>query len=168
MNRIYLCGQVTGRPVQEAADHFEKNKKRICAGALGANLSLRVLNPKEIIAFDAEWHKAMKISIRELTKCNGIALLQGWKFSKGAKLELLLAKYLRIPVVYIEPPAGPMDLTEVFICAPETLRYFNARLKQFYDEGVEESLAEERAAAELANRYLDPYGFEYIEINEGE
>ena len=57
-------------------------------------------------------------------------------------------------------------MNELFISAPETLRYFNARLARLQREGTEESVAEERAAAELANRYLDPYGFEYIEIRE--
>jgi hypothetical protein len=100
--------------------------------------------------------------------CDGIALLQGWQKSRGAEIDLGLAKTLHIPVVYVEPPVDCCNLSELFIAAPESLRYYNARLARFHLEGFEESAADERATAELANRYLDPYGFEYISITEGE
>jgi len=69
-----------------------------------------------------------------------------------------------MPVIFVEQPVDYIALNELFIAAPETLRYYNARLAKFHKEGMEESLAENRAVLELTNRYLDPYGFEYIEI----
>jgi hypothetical protein len=166
MKDIYVCGPVTGRPWIEAAEHFDANERRIIATAFENKIKIAVSNPTSFCQPDLEWHRAIRRCTKELLDCHGIALLQGWQFSRGAKLELSLAQNLKIPVVYIEPPAAPGDLTKIFIAAPETLRYYNARLAQFQKEGVEESLAEERAAVELANRYLDPYGFEYIDSRE--
>jgi len=165
INIVYVCGPVTGRKHQETASHFLAAEKRIRDDS---NKLIEVVNPIRLCKPDAEWHKAMRICVRWLSMCDGIALLQGWQRSKNATLELKLAQDLRIPVVYVEPPLDYLGLSELFTAAPETLRYYNARLTRFYDEGTEEALAEKRATAELANRYLDPYGFEYIEIHEGE
>jgi len=165
MKQIYLCGPVTGRPLEEARQHFDTVEKNIHTAA--TDMSTCTSNPMRFCPPDIEWHKAMTLCVGELVRCHGIALLQGWQQSKGAFLELKLAEDLHIPVVYIEPPAGPDYLISIFAVAPETLRYFNARLLQFWREGVEGTLAEERALAELTHRYLDPYGFEYINIEEG-
>ena len=161
MKRIYLCGPVTGRIHYEAANHFKKIGIRLIRSS---ETSVDVSNPMVFCSSDLNWINAMKTCVRELITCHGIALLQGWQKSKGAAIELKLAQDLHIPVVFVETPLDFLGLNELFTAAPETLRYYNARLSQFHNEGMLESLAEERATAELANRYLDPYGFEYIEI----
>lgn len=169
MKHIYLCGPVSGRGLKEAAEHFSRVENRIRSAANKGNiLAVHTSNPTRFCPPVLEWHKAMRVCICEMVRCGGIALLKGWQKSKGAALELKLAQDLRIPVVFIETPVDQIDLTELFTAAPETLRYYNARLTQFHNEGLLESLAEERALAELANRYLDPYGFEYIEVSQEE
>jgi len=168
MKSIYIAGPITGRPWVFASDHFHNNERRIRSAARESKIEIAIHNPVDICLPSYGWQTAMRHCIRELTCCHGIAMLQGWQKSKGAAIELKLAQDLHIPAVYIEPPVSFMDISELFIAAPETLRYYNARLSQFQREGVEESLAESRATAELANRYLDPYGFEYIEISREE
>lgn len=166
MKAMYISGPVSGRAREEAAEHFEANARRIRAAARENGMGMAIVSPLRICRPSVSWDIAMRQCIGELIHCDGIAMLQGWQHSRGAKIELALAHSIHIPVVYVEPPAGPMDLSELFITAPETLRYYNARLAKLREEGVEESLAEERAASELANRYLDPYGFEYRKIRE--
>ena len=164
MKTIYLCGPVTG--TEQAEYFFDKTEKKIKSAAKNSGIEINTVNPTRSCEPSDDWFKAMKRCVRLMATCDGIALLNGWQRSKGASLELKLAQDLHIPVVYAEPPLD--DLSGLFTAAPETLQYFNARLVQFHNEGVEESVAENRAIAELANRYLDPYGFEYIEIHEGE
>ena len=155
MKRIYLCGPVTGRIHYEAANHFKKIGIRLIRSS---ETSVDVSNPMVFCSSDLNWINAMKTCVRELITCHGIALLQGWQKSKGAALELKLAQDLHIPVVHVEPPVDFMDINELFIAAPETLQYYNARLSQFHREGAEETLAENRATAELVNRYLTRTG----------
>jgi len=161
MQQIYLCGPFTGRKPQEAFKHFEGIEKKIREEFCEV---IGIANPLRICSPDMDWYKAMRRCVSELAKCDGIALLQGWQRSKGAALELRLAQDLHMPVIFVEQPVDYIVLNELFIAAPETLRYYNARLAKFHKEGMEESLAENRAILELTNRYLDPYGFEYIEI----
>jgi len=164
MKLLYLSGPISGRPWKETTDHFTKIKKKLCRSTVDSFLDIHVIDPTTLCPKETDWHKAMKSCIATLIKCDGIALLKGWEKSRGAKIELSLAQELNIPVVFIEN--NKFDyLSELFTAAPESLRYFNARLTQFHNEGVEQSLAENRAEAELVNRYLDPYGFEYIEIS---
>jgi hypothetical protein len=164
MSNIYLCGPVTGNG--QAVHSFKSVEEKIWNAAQNSGITIYTYNPVRICPPGFTWHLAMRVCVGELVRCHGIALLQGWQRSKGAALELKLAQDLHIPVVYAEPPFDYLDMSALFTAAPETLRYYNARLVQFHREGVEESLAEDRAAAELANRYLDPYGFEYIDIGE--
>ncbi|MCL2252546.1 MAG: DUF4406 domain-containing protein [Treponema sp.] len=166
MKNIYLCGPVTGRKPQETVKHFggieEMIRERTSREAFNGQAG--IVNPVTLCEPDMNWHKAMRACVSSLVKCDGIALLQGWQRSKGAALELKLAQDLHIPVVFVEQPVDYLGLNELFTAAPETLRCYNKHLTKFHNEGLEESLAENRAILELTNRYLNPYGFEYIEI----
>jgi hypothetical protein len=170
MKHVYLCGPVSGRPLKEVAPHFymveEEIRRKARANYDGVYICTS--NPMRFCPPDFGWHEAMRDCVGEMVRCGGIALLQGWQASRGAALELKLAQELRIPVVYVEPPIDSAHLTELFTAAPETARYYNARLLRFQQEGATESTAESRAAAELSNRYLDPHGFEYIGIEQEE
>jgi hypothetical protein len=81
MMRLYLAGAMTGMPdLNFPLFHAEAARLR----ALG----FEVVNPAEINADpDAGWHHCMRKDIPELLKCDGIALLDGWEASKGARLE---------------------------------------------------------------------------------
>jgi hypothetical protein len=102
----------------------------------------------------------MRLCVAQLVSCDGIALLQGWENSRGARLELELADTLRIPVVYVEPPFCAEDLARL----PDELdRYNLTRYALCLKDGFSEEFSEDRALAETANRYLDPHGFEYLD-----
>ena len=165
---IYICGPVSERPRQEAVDHFIKVENQIHRRAKDSNLIINTSNPIRFCPSGLDWHASMRICVGELVMCDGIALLQDWQQSTGAKIELKLAEDLHIPVVYIEPPVETLKLSALFDIAPEATRYIYNHIIQFEKEGVEEIAAEERAMAELIHRYLDPHGFEYINISREE
>jgi hypothetical protein len=168
MKQIYLCGPISKRPLKEVAPHFftveQEIRRKMSLNGILADVS----NPVRFCQPDLEWYEAIKACIGNLVRCDGIALLQGWQQSRGAALEMKLAQEMRIPVVYVEPPLEGEGLAELFIAAPEAMRYYSSRAEQFRREGAPEAIANERALVELANRYLDPHGFEYINISQEE
>jgi hypothetical protein len=45
-----------------------------------------------------EWHVYMRHAIKRLMDCDAVATLPGWEHSKGARLEVLNAERLGMPV----------------------------------------------------------------------
>jgi hypothetical protein len=89
--KIYISGKITGDPYYaikfRSAEHpLEK------AG-------YAPVNPCLVVPADCEsWTEAMKLALRAMLVCDGVALLPDWKKSKGAKIEERLAREIGIPV----------------------------------------------------------------------
>jgi hypothetical protein len=95
-NTIYISGKITGAPNQNkhkfsaAEEHLKKF----------ANV---VLNPHTLPAnHDKSWCSYMKVCIISLCRADQVVVLDDWKNSRGAIREVLIAKWLNIPVVDIE------------------------------------------------------------------
>jgi hypothetical protein len=59
-----------------------------------------VINPAELDVNEPEdvWEECLRRDIRELMACSGVATLPGWKKSRGANLEVFIARALGWPV----------------------------------------------------------------------
>jgi len=89
--RIYLAGPMTGYPeFNFPAFHAETKRLR----ALGHD----VVNPAELNT-STDWHTCMRVDIAALVGCEGFATLPGWEQSKGASLEVHIAKALQLDEV---------------------------------------------------------------------
>ena len=93
MSTIYIAGKVTGLPVDEARNSFDKVTKYF-------NLKgYTVINPMELIDDPkTAWNTAMKICIAELVKVDAVYLMDNWKDSEGATFEREISIRLEIPV----------------------------------------------------------------------
>ena len=164
MKRIYLSGPITGRDETDYIAHFENVGETIFKKAQGANIEISICSPilfcTEVPA-DAPWHLYMRACIKRLVDADGIALLQGWEQSRGAKLELSIAQSLKIPVVYLEGPIGPENWYPIFDENREIWRYYEKKAEALLAV-FDEVAVEDMAAIETMNRFLDPAGFEYI------
>ena len=104
--KLYISGPMTGvrhwnHPTFQAATR--------CFRALGHS----VVCPTEVFNGDTgrPWHEYMRKHLSDLPQCDGIALLPGWKTSRGAVIEALVAKIcqlhttmvLEIPVAKDQP-----------------------------------------------------------------
>lgn len=94
--KLYVIGPVTGvaddnRPAFEAA-----------ARELREALDCAVEIPHDTVPPDATWNAAMRLSIRAMMACDGVAMLDGWSSSKGAGVEYNLARQVGLPVAPIE------------------------------------------------------------------
>lgn len=90
---LYLSGPMTGvpdlnRPV------FNKAAKAL------RQKGYKVINPPELDKHSPQrsWEGCLRRDIIELFKCHKIALLGGWKKSKGASLEVYIGKALKYEI----------------------------------------------------------------------
>lgn len=88
--RLYVIGPVSG--------HTENNRPAFerAARQLHRALGCAVEIPHDTVPSDADWQTAMRLSISAMLRCDGVALLEGWRWSRGAAIERALAVELGI------------------------------------------------------------------------
>jgi len=87
--KVYIAGPMTGLP--------DLNYPAFAAAAEHLRASGHdVVSPAEVNAGREHegWHACMRRDVAELTKCHAIYLLDGWPRSRGARIEMQLAKDL--------------------------------------------------------------------------
>lgn len=96
IRRIYLAGPMSGLP-ELNFPAFHRMAARLRAQGY------EVVNPAEINANpDAEWLECMRADIKQLVDCDTVAVLPGWSASRGASLEVDLARRLGFNVVWAD------------------------------------------------------------------
>lgn len=92
--RLYVIGPVTGRPDENFEAFGEASDELLGAG-------YHACIPHEFVAKGAAWPDAMRDSIHALTgdrpAFDGVAILDGWEQSEGARLERMVAEACGIP-----------------------------------------------------------------------
>lgn len=95
--KIYVSGPMSGLPNNNVPAF------NAAAKALRAK-GYRVINPAELD--DGEpcktWEDCLRRDLRALTRCDAVATLPGWTKSRGALLELHVAKALSFEVHPVE------------------------------------------------------------------
>lgn len=93
MKRIYVAGPMTGLP------HLNFPAFHAAAAELRA-AGHHVENPAEINADpNAAWSDCMRADIARLVTCDAVHVLPGWENSRGASLEVHIARALGIEVI---------------------------------------------------------------------
>lgn len=93
MKRIYIAGPMTGLP-DFNYPAFNTAAERL--RALGFEVENPAENPEPHCG---SWLGYMRMAIRQLSQCDGVALLPGWNDSRGARIEHQLANQLGLVVV---------------------------------------------------------------------
>lgn len=93
--RIYVIGPVTGKE-QDNRPAFEEAAQRLYEAGYTA------LIPHWFIKPGTPWKPAMRRSIETLALCDGVAALDGFGSSKGARIEADLATELGMQVKSVE------------------------------------------------------------------
>jgi len=109
--RMYLAGPMTGQIHLD--DFFEFNSA--AAAKLRAR-GLVVTNPAELlISPESTWSNAMRVEIRELMCCDGVAFLQNWKNCRGAYLLCQIAITLGFSLFFLDANGDmqPEDLPRI-------------------------------------------------------
>ena len=96
MNKIYLSGKISGLRICEAIKNFESAENQLKKYAI-------IVNPMRLSHdHDKSWQSYMKEDIKALMYCDAIAMLPNYESSKGALIELNLAKSLGFEIIYLK------------------------------------------------------------------
>ena len=98
--KIYISGQVAGLDKEIYEDKFnsaEEYLKTIFEECPIANPIKFTSHMNPVLH---TWSQYMLISIEELLKCEIIYMLDNWQLSKGAKIELAIAKTMEMGIIY--------------------------------------------------------------------
>lgn len=95
MKIIYICGPMTGLPVKNFPA-FESAATRLRASGY------EVLNPTRHEKSDRSWQDYLRLGVIDVARSHGVCLLSGWEQSRGANLEVYVARSLEIPYRYEE------------------------------------------------------------------
>lgn len=82
-DKVFISGKITGDP--NYREKFEKAEVYL------KKHGYIVMNPA-ILPEGFEWDEYMDITVAMLRACDTIAMLPGWRNSKGAKCEYIIAK----------------------------------------------------------------------------
>lgn len=93
MTRLYVAGPMTGLPEFNYPAFHEAARQLAAVG-------YDPINPARTDGREncREWLDFMRASLLDLAACDGIATLPGWGDSRGAALEVFIAKSLGLPV----------------------------------------------------------------------
>jgi hypothetical protein len=92
--KVYISGPMTGMPDHNFAA-FNAAAARLRAAGID------VINPAEInVPGTATWADFMRADIKQLCDCCGIYMLNGWDKSKGAWVEMFIAKELGMSIQF--------------------------------------------------------------------
>ena len=108
--KIYLSGPVTGMPGLNRAA-FDRAAERLRA------LGHEVVNPLDTdhLCPHGDWAEYMRKDLPLLVACDAVAVLPGWRRSKGASLEVAVARALGMPILdadTLEAAAGTETILE--------------------------------------------------------
>ncbi len=90
MNKVYICGKVTGEITEEVTLKFS------FAETLLTFNNYDPVNPITLVTEDTKWVDAMKLCLKAMLDCTHIYLIDDWRQSRGARIEYLLAKQLKL------------------------------------------------------------------------
>lgn len=84
--KIYICGKITGLPIEQAREKFTKSKQVLLkAGVPGKD----IVDPMTFgIKETDDWHYAMNICLARLDKCDAMWIQKDWRDSFGARREI--------------------------------------------------------------------------------
>lgn len=104
IDHLYLSGPMAGRPLHNfPAFETARLALRECG--------YRITCPAELGVVDGwNWADYLRRDLRVLLDCAAVAVLDGWRHSRGARLEVHVARELGLPV---EPVAHWLDCGSV-------------------------------------------------------
>lgn len=98
---------MTGLP-NKNKEEFNRYKNELIT------LGYDVVSPPDLdnepdTGYDDNYYRLLRLAISQMLTCDMVALLPGWKSSRGAKLEFVLSYSVRLPVVKADDLISPKE-----------------------------------------------------------
>lgn len=107
MTKMYISGPITNIP--------DRNRQAFDdAESFLLSLGHEVVNPFHLNPPGNSWHDCMKTDLKAMLECDELAMLDGWRDSKGACIEAVLAERLEMPVRHWRS-GNPIHSPEFFV-----------------------------------------------------
>lgn len=105
--KVYIAGPMTGYQEFNFPQFFQAERELIALGHEPLNPAWNNGKDLESAIEDAEyngrgWVEYMRRDLNYLAQADAVCVLEGWKKSKGAQLEVHIAKQLEIPIMILE------------------------------------------------------------------
>lgn len=103
--RLYIAGPMSNLPDFNYPAFYKAEEQLVAAG-------YEVENPaRNVVEGTASWLAYMRMSLVQISKVDGLALLPGWQDSRGASLEVHIAEALGLRLWSVEQWAKAADTT---------------------------------------------------------
>lgn len=89
--KLYISGPMTGRPQLNYPAFFQAEEELKSYG-------FEISNPAQYPDNGETWAECLRRDLKDLLECDGVATLPGWSRSKGARLEVNVARRLGMEV----------------------------------------------------------------------
>jgi hypothetical protein len=105
--KVYIAGPMTGYEEFNFPQFFQAERELIALGHTPLNPAwnngLNLQEAVENANYDGRsWQDYMRKDLNFLSQADALCVLDGWKNSKGARLEVHIARQLDIPVMFLE------------------------------------------------------------------
>lgn len=94
--KIYVSGKISGLPLEQAKEKFKWHVEFL------REKGHEVVSPFEINEIKPEktWGDYMENDIKHLVECDAIYMISDWRKSTGARIEYMIAKKLKLEILY--------------------------------------------------------------------
>ena len=94
---IYISGKISGLNILDAKIKFRNAEKELIDMGY-----FHIINPINLHSTSdlKTWEQYMIVDIEALFKCDAIYMLKDWGDSKGARVEVAIAKELGLKIIY--------------------------------------------------------------------
>ena len=109
---IYISGPMSGYPDANRPAFFaaQDRLQRAYSGHEHCFINPAQLDAYEPLGEGATWYQYLRRDIPHLVKCTAIVVIEGWRQSRGAQLEVYIGRALGMPI--FEERKGAMHLPE--------------------------------------------------------
>jgi hypothetical protein len=92
--KLYLSGKITGDNDYQVKFQCAENKL--------FDAGYYPVNPAAVVVKGTPWEEAMRRALVHMLQCDGVAVLFDWRRSRGARIEVRLARAVGITVKPLE------------------------------------------------------------------